>query len=170
MGNIEYVVIHMCLHGFSTEKKVTPMLPLGLATDFVEIVEIISKFKNIFFMLATCALKMCLQTQQLSGLKCHSVNLNAFWPTAEQMMNCPIMIRPAHSNQGFSIFIKTVDEPLRESKTKWCIGCGISLLQMQTISDKHGTWLDKVGYKSDYVTITGLLNKNRDFIMLMHFV
>ena len=47
MGNIEYVVIHMCLHGFSTEKKVTPMLPLGLATDFVEKVKLISKSTNM---------------------------------------------------------------------------------------------------------------------------
>ena len=41
-------------------KKVTLMLPLGLATDFVEIVEIISKFKNMMFMTAIYALKMCL--------------------------------------------------------------------------------------------------------------
>ena len=67
-------------------------------------------------MIATCALKMCLQTQQLSGLKCHISNYYFFGPTAEQTMNRPIMIRPACSNQLFSKFIKKVCELLRESK------------------------------------------------------
>ena len=57
----------------------------------------------------------------------------------------------------------TIEDKLKESRQKCFIGYGNSKVQIEAISEKYGTWLDKVGYKSDYVTITGSLKKEQKF-------
>ena len=69
------------------------------------------------------------------------------------------MIRYVNSNQSFARFIKCIEEPLKESRQRCYIGYRNNRVQIESIGEKYDMWLNKVGYKSDYVTITGLLKK-----------
>lgn len=47
-----------------------------------------------------------------------------------------------------------LSNPLMDIPQKCFIWHGNSRVQIEEISEKHGAWLDEVGYKLDYVTIT----------------